>query len=184
MERIAQNSTTPSEKTPVPACAGLCEALEAKREGVSRRAFVSAASLAAAVAILEACGTSSPTSPAGGGTSSPTSPAGASGGSITVSLASYSALSAVGGVARVDGGSGTPTALVRTGASTFVALSMVCPHAGSTIGFSGSGWTCPNHGAQFATTGAWAGGQATSSLTSFTTVYDGAAGTVKISRPS
>jgi len=173
MERIAQNSTTPSANTPVPACAGLCEALEAKREGVSRRAFVSAASLAAAVAILEACGTSSPTSPAG-----------ASGGSITVSLASYSALSAVGGVARVDGGSGTPTALVRTGASTFVALSMVCPHAGSTIGFSGSGWTCPNHGAQFATTGAWAGGQATSSLTSFTTVYDGAAGTVKISRPS
>lgn len=173
MKRIAQNSATPSANTAVPACAGLCEALEAKREGVSRRAFVSAASLAAAVAILEACGASSPTSPGG-----------ASGGLITVSLASYSALSAVGGVARVDGGSGTPTALVRTGASTFIALSMVCPHAGSTIGFSGSGWTCPNHGAQFATTGAWAGGQATSSLTSFTTVYDGAAGTVKISRPS
>lgn len=181
MERIAQNSATPSANTAVPACAGLCEVLEAKREGVSRRAFVSAASLAAAVAILEACGASSPTSPGG---ASPTSPGGASGGLITVSLASYSALSAVGGVARVDGGSGTPTALVRTGASTFVALSMVCPHAGSTIGFSGSGWTCPNHGAQFATTGAWAGGQATSSLTSFTTVYDGAAGTVKISRPS
>jgi nitrite reductase/ring-hydroxylating ferredoxin subunit len=172
MERIAQHAATPSANPALPPCAGLCEALEAKREGVSRRAFVSAASLAAAVAILEACGASGATSPGG------------SGGPITVSLASYSALSAVGGVARVDGGSGSPTALVRTGASSFVALSMVCPHAGTTVNYTGSGWTCPNHGAQFATTGAWSGGQGASSLTSFTTVYDGAAGTVKISRPS
>ena len=156
----------------MPPCAGLCEALEAKREGVSRRAFVSAASLAAAVAILEACGASGATSPGG------------SGGPITVSLASYSALAAVGGVARVDGGSGSPTALVRTGASTFVALSLVCPHAGTTVAYTGSGWTCPNHGARFTTTGTWSGGQGASSLSSFATAYDGVAGTVTISRPS
>jgi nitrite reductase/ring-hydroxylating ferredoxin subunit len=163
-----------SAMTPdVPACAALCEALEAKRGGVSRRTFVSAATLATVAAMLEACGAS-------GGATGP----GGSGGAFTVTLASFSQLSTVGGIARVDGGTGSPTALVRTGTSSFVALSMICTHEGTTIGISGSGFTCPNHGAKFDSTGAWVSSpQRTTNLTSFTTTFDSAAGTVRINRP-
>jgi cytochrome b6-f complex iron-sulfur subunit len=74
-------------------------------------------------------------------------------------------------------------ALVRTATSSFVALSMVCPHAGTTIGYTGSGWLCPNHGARFTTTGTWSGGQGASNLAVFGTTYDAVAGTVRIDRP-
>jgi cytochrome b6-f complex iron-sulfur subunit len=140
---------------------------------VSRRSFLGAATLAAVAAALEGC--SSLTGPGGG------SPGG---GPITVHLSSFSALASVGGVARVDGGSGSPTALVRSTATTFTALSMICTHQGSTINIAGNGFICPNHGAQFSKTGSWAGGQPTSGLQSFGTTYDAAAGTVVIARPS
>ena len=109
---------------------------------------------------------------------------GAGGGPITVHLSSYAALNTVGGVARVDAGSGSPTALVRSTSTTFTALSMICTHQGTTINISGSGFLCPNHGAQYAKTGAWAGGQPASNLQSFGTTYDATAGTVVIARPS
>lgn len=171
MDATPLNAAVPSAVSDAPACAGLCDALEAKRGGVSRRTFVGAATLATVVAMLEACGATGLTGPGG------------SGGALTVTLANFSALSAVGGVARVDGGSGSPVALVRTGASSFVALSMICPHQGTTIGYTGSGWLCPNHGARFTTTGTWSGGQGTSNLVAFGTTYDAIAGTVKIARP-
>lgn len=141
--------------------------------GVSRRTFLSAATLAAVAALLDGC--SSLTGPSGFG---------AGGGPITVRLSNYAALSSVGGVARVDGGSGSPTALVRTGASTFQALSMVCTHQGFTIDIAGSGFICPNHGAQYSKSGAWIGGQPASQLQLFGSTYDAVAGTVVITRPS
>ena len=75
---------------------------------------------------------------------------------------------------------GSPLAIVRTGTSTYVALSRICPHAGSTVNQSGSGFLCPNHGAQFSATGTWVGGQRTSNLRSYTTSYDAASGTLTI----
>ena len=163
----------PAVLSEVPACAALCDAMAAKRNGVSRRTFVSAATLATVAAMLEACG-------ATGGLSGP----GGSGGAFTVSLANFSALASVGGVARVDGGSGSPVALVRTGTSSFVALSMVCTHEGTTIGITSGGFTCPNHGAKFDTSGNWVTSQTrASNLVSFGTTYDSAAGTVRVSRP-
>lgn len=140
---------------------------------VSRRTFVGAATLAAVAAVLDGC--SSPTAPSASATS---------GGPITVKLSSFSALANVGGVARVDGGSGSPTALVRSGASTFTALSMICTHQGTTVNISNGGFFCPNHGAQFSATGANTGGQRTGSLQSFGTTFDSSAGTVVIARPS
>ncbi len=163
---------TTSMTSEVPVCAALCEAVAAKR-GVSRRTFVSAATLAAVATVLEACG----------GSSGVTGPGG-SGGPLTVTLSSFSALGTVGGIARVDGGSGSPVALVRTGTSSFVALSMICTHQGSTIGISGSGFLCPNHGAQFSSTGTWQGGERTSNLVAYSTSFDATAGTVLISRPN
>ena len=141
--------------------------------GVSRRTFLSAATFAAVAAVLDGCSTL--TGPSGFG---------ASGGPITVRLSDHAALSNVGGMARVDGGSGSPTALVRTGPSAFTALSMVCTHQGFTIDIAGNGFICPNHGAQYSVTGAWIGGQPASQLQRFGSTYDAAAGTVVIARPA
>jgi cytochrome b6-f complex iron-sulfur subunit len=150
----------------VPSCAG-CAA-----SGFSRRQFVSAATLVAVAAILESC--TAATGPGGGSTS---------GGPITVKLSNFPALSAVGGIARVDSG-GSPTALVRTGTSTFIGLSMICTHQGSTIAITNGSFTCPNHGARFNSSGAWIGGQSASNLQSFSATYDAVAGTIVINRPS
>jgi Rieske Fe-S protein len=150
---------------------GKGEAGSGKREGridASRRDFltVSAASAVAAV-LVAACGGS-------GDSSVVTGPV-----SLQVTVASYSALANVGGIARVDQG-GTPVAAVRTGASTFAAFSLICPHFGCTVGITGSSFRCPCHGATFASSGAWTGGQRTSSLTSLATSYDATTGVLTI----
>lgn len=156
--------TTPAIPSPLSGCASCA---------VSRRTFLSAATLAAVAAALEAC--SDLTGPGGGSS--------VGGGPFTVKLSDFPALGAVGGVARVSS-SGSPTALVRTGSTTFVAVSMVCTHQGSTVGIINGAYVCPNHGARFSATGTWTGGQVTSSLPTFTATHDANAGTVAIARPS
>jgi Rieske Fe-S protein len=153
---------------PFAACSS-CAA--ARAGGIDRRTFLSAATLAAVAAVLEAC--------SGGGTFF----TGPSGGALTVSLSSFPALATVGGVARVDNGVGAPTALVRTGASTFRGLTMICTHQGSTIDVvNNTSFRCPNHGALFNSAGANTGGQSTSNLAVYTATFDGA-NTVTIARP-
>ncbi|GJG89472.1 hypothetical protein tb265_46530 [Gemmatimonadetes bacterium T265] len=161
--------------TPTPAgvCGGCPLApADAGPADPGRRAFLSQAALAAAyataAAALAACG-------AGG--DGPTSP-----GSITptaLSVASYASLGAVGGVTTLTI-SGVPIVVVRTGASSFLALSRVCPHQGTTVNVVSGGFYCPNHGAQFNTTGTWTGGQRASNLTSYPTSYDATTGTLTI----
>lgn len=141
---------------------------------LGRREFIGAAALTALALLQAACGDGEV---GGTGPEEVTS-----GGPLLVRVASFTALSAVGGVARVDNGSGTPVALVRTGAATFAALSLRCPHAGTTVNLSGSGFLCPNHGARFSNTGQWQGGEPTRSLTTLSSTYDAAAGTVTVSR--
>jgi cytochrome b6-f complex iron-sulfur subunit len=142
--------------------------------GVHRRTFLSVVAAAAVLAVLDGC----TTSPGGMFT-------GAFGGPFTVTLANFSALAAAGGVARVDGGTGAPTALYRSGASTFIALSMICPHAGfAPIDITSGGFQCPAHGSSFSRSGALVGGPAPTGLTSFATTYDATAGTVLINRPA
>ena len=137
--------------------------------GIGRRTFIAQAAMVAAAAALAACG--------GGGGTDLTAPT--LSGSTTIKVTDYPALASVGGVALVTIG-GSPFAVVRTGASAFVTLSRVCPHQGSTVNQSGSGFLCPNHGAQFSSTGTWIGGQPTTSLRSYATIYDAAAGTLTI----
>lgn len=140
---------------------------------VDRRAFLSATALAAVLAVLDSCTGS------GGAFTGPF------GGPFTVTLANFSALASVGGVARVDPGTGAPTALYRSDASTFIALSMVCPHAGfAPIDITSSGFHCPAHGSSFSKSGALVNGPAPTGLASYTTTYDATAGTVAINRPS
>lgn len=146
-----------------------------------RREFLGAAAVAA-LALLEACGNGiiGPQDAAtgvvpGGSTTTNT-------GGLLVKLSSYPALANTGGIARVDGGSGAPVALVRTGATTFLAFSLHCPHQGYTVTVQNGAFYCPAHGARFSSAGKWTGGQRTSNLTSLGVTYDSVAGTVSIAR--
>ena len=137
--------------------------------GVDRRTFLAQGALAAAAAALAACGLSSGVPTAPGSLSSP----------LTINVANYPALTNVNGVAYVSADR-SPLAIVRTGASSFVALSRICPHAGSTVNTASFGFLCPGHGAEFDDTGRWIGGQRTSSLTSYPTQFDAATGMLTV----
>ena len=142
--------------------------------GLDRRTFLSVAATVAVLAVLDGC----TTAPSGMFN-------GSYGGPFTVTVANFSALANPGGVARVDGGTGAPTALYRSASSTFIALSMVCPHAGfAPIDLTSSGFHCPAHGSTFSTSGALLGGPSPTGLAHFAATYDPTAGTVTINRPS
>lgn len=154
--------------------------------GLGRREFLGAAALAALALLETACGDGQIglTAPAnseqeddGGGTTPVTTAS-----SLVVNLASFPALANVNGVARVDGGQGRPVALVRTSTTTFAAFSLQCPHQGSTVGVFSGGFVCPNHGARFALSGTWTGGQRTNNLRSLVNTFDAVKGTVVVSR--
>ena len=159
-----------------PECVG-CACGSGCADDITRRDFVAKSTLVAVAAFLAACGNGQIGMTAPGGTGAP--PGGAAGG-LTVVLSQFPALATVGGMARVDGGKGSPVAMVRTSATAFAAFSMVCPHQGSTINITTTGFKCPNHGAMFDKSGTWTGGQQTGSLTSYPTTYDATAGTVLI----
>src|SRR6476469_2034349 len=132
-----------------------------ERTVTSRREFLTtAAASAVTAALVTACGGGA------GDTATLTGPV-----TLSVQVSGYAALANVGGIARVDRG-GTPVAAVRTGADTFAAFSLICPHFGCTVGINGSAFLCPCHGARFASTGVWTGGQRTSNLRALTTSYD------------
>ncbi len=159
-------------------CTGDCRTAHV-REGIAslgaeaarldRRGFLTQTMLASAALALAACGGSF-----GLGESMAPSSVGAS-----IKLADYSALATVGGVAVVTL-NGARLAIVRTGASSFVSLSLVCPHQGAIVATTSSGFQCPQHGATFNRTGMWIGGQPASNMRSYPTTYDATAGTIAI----
>jgi Rieske Fe-S protein len=135
-----------------------------------RREFITLSAASALTALLTtACGGTG-----GGDVGVVTGPV-----SFTVQVSSYPGLANVGGIAQVDNG-GTPIAAVRTGASTFAAFSLICPHRGCTVGINGSAFRCPCHGATFASSGLWTGGQQTANLSELTTSYDATSGVLTI----
>ena len=92
---------------------------------------------------------------------------------VSVTIGAGSPLADVGSVAEIDTSLG-PFLLVRTGATTFTALSAICTHQGCTVtGFSGGEFVCPCHGSRFTTTGAVAKGPASTPLPSYATSFDG-----------
>lgn len=137
-------------------------------DGIGRRTFLVQSGILAAIAALSACG-------AGGDATAPTLAS-----NTSIDIGNYPALANVGGVAVLTVGS-APLAIVRTGASSFLALSRVCPHQGGTVQLSGSDFVCPVHGATFNLSGQWIGGQRTNSLHSYATSYDATSGTLTIS---
>lgn len=141
-------------------CAGACG------EQLDRRGFLGKAALAAVGIALAACAAGDATGPELSGSSS-------------IKVSDYPTLANVNGVAvfTLDR---APLAVVRTGATTFLALSRVCPHQGGIIGASSSGFMCPVHGARFNLTGQWVGGQPTSSMRTYPTAYDANTDTLTI----
>jgi cytochrome b6-f complex iron-sulfur subunit len=65
--------------------------------------------------------------------------------------------------------------VARTTAGIFLAISAACSHQGTTINYNASGnnFICPNHGAQFSSTGAVTQGPANSSLAKYNTTLTG-----------
>jgi nitrite reductase/ring-hydroxylating ferredoxin subunit len=137
---------------------------------VDRRAFLGHGGLLAVAAVLaSACGDGL----LGGSGSGAIS-------KFSIKTGDYPALATVGGITRVSGAS-APVAVVRVSTGTYRAFSMICPHQGTTISIVSGGFICPNHEAQFSSTGAWRGGQPTSSLQEYTVVVDATTGTLTIS---
>jgi Rieske Fe-S protein len=97
---------------------------------------------------------------------------------LAVTIAAWPALASVGGIA---GSVGTlnfsAVAVVRTGQNSFIAFSLLCPHAGSTVqvqsGAGGQAFRCPNHGATWNASGVLlpSSPQATSRLSPLTVTY-------------
>ncbi len=94
--------------------------------------------------------------------------------SITVDV---STLDASGKAVRTSSPSGRPLIVIRRAGEMFVTLLLECTHAGcqgDSLSNSSSGITCGCHGSTFDLEGNVTGGPATSDLSTFTTVYDGA----------
>lgn len=110
---------------------------------VDRRRFIASATLAAVAAVLTACGDGQlgPQITPDDGTR------------LTVRLSDFPALEQVGVPVRVDGNSGNPRALVRTGAGTFAAFQMLCTHQGAPLNVQNNEFACTLHRARFAADG-------------------------------
>ncbi len=136
------------------------------------KALIGGGLLFLAPALLNSCSKSSDQLPTDttGGTNS--------GGTTTIDLTSndFSALKNVGGFAYSG-----DILIIRTGTSTYVALTKVCTHQSCTVAYnsSSSKIECPCHGSMFSTSGSVLQGPATNSLKTYNVTLSGA--TLKIS---
>lgn len=89
---------------------------------------------------------------------------------LDLSTPTYAVLNSNGGSVIKDS-----IIIARTSAGVYVALSSICTHQGSTIGFeSGSNrFHCPNHGSNFTVDGAVINGPATTALKKYNTQLNG-----------
>lgn len=94
---------------------------------------------------------------------------------IDLSSTTYSSLQTVGGYAYYGN-----LIIIRTGQTSYVALSSICTHQGCTVGYSSSAkkLVCPCHGAQYNTSGAVLLGPASRALTNYTVTLNGTSLTI------
>ena len=141
---------------------------------VNRRDFLTRSALAAAALVaLEGCGD---------GQIGPPDRSGAqpSGGAVTIKLSDFPALATVGVPVILK----NERAVVRTGASSFVAVSRICTHQGCDIDVQGDHFQCPCHLSQFTATGAVIRGPTTGEsigpLHQLAVTFDATAGTLTV----
>jgi len=152
-------------KTDTTSCAG-CTVRE---QAVSRRDFVSMATLSAVTVALTACG--------GGGEGS-TGPVSPGVGTIAIALSNHPELATVGNVAKVRNSPAVAIARTSTG---LVAFSLSCTHQGTVVEIrNGNTLRCPNHFATFTSDGVWTGGQRTTSLVRLPLMLDAGGTTATI----
>ncbi|MEP6990154.1 MAG: Rieske 2Fe-2S domain-containing protein [bacterium] len=142
---------------------------------LSRRDFLGRVAIVAGAFIATGCVSSSDLTGVGGGS--------LPGGAITIKVSDYAGLATVGQPVEIRTASGgaSGVAVVRTSASSFIALGMACTHEGTKVNIVGQAFDCPNHGARFNNTGAVTLGPANRPLVSRTVVYDATAGTMTVS---
>lgn len=85
-------------------------------------------------------------------------------GRLSIRLASIPELSEVGGAVMIGSVKGTQAGLARTGPSSYVAFSLICPHQKVLVQREGDGWVCKAHGSEFEADGDLLLGPATSRL--------------------
>ena len=141
---------------------------------LTRRDFLGRVAMVAGAVIATACSVSDLTSVGTGPIP---------GGSITFKTTDYAALATSGQPVEVTTSTGAKSgiAVVRTGASSVLALSMACTHEGTKVNIIGSVFDCPNHGARFSSTGAVTLGPANRSLAQRALTYDAATDTITVS---
>ena len=89
-----------------------------------------------------------------------------SNGKLSVRVRDIPALKKVGGSIKIGDIKGQPVALARTGTSSYVAFSLLCPHQGVTVTKTSEGWACFSHGSKFEPNGDLNFGPATTGLPS------------------
>jgi len=89
-------------------------------------------------------------------------------GRVSVQLRRIPELAKVGGSVSIGDVKGRPVAITRTGASSYIAFSLSCPHQQVTLTRTQSGWKCESdnggHGSEFKVNGDLVMGPATSRL--------------------
>lgn len=162
-----------------------CTGCQVNASTMSRRGFVSAATLSAVAVALTACGggggdgttgiTPTPPQPS---PPQPMPPAPPVSGQVVVTLSQFPVLATVGAAARVS--ENPAVALART-PDGLVAYSLACTHQGTIVNI-GSDYNivCPNHGARFTSAGVWTGGQETTNLRRLTVAVNQAGTTATI----
>ena len=147
---------------------GSCDSCLTRRDFLGRVALVASAVIAAGCSVSDL--TSAGTGPIPGG-------------NITFKSTTYAGLATTGQPVEVKTSTGVASgiAVVRTSATTFLALSMACTHEGTKVNIIGQAFDCPNHGARFNSTGAVTLGPANRALTQRTVAYDATADTITVS---
>jgi len=152
-----------------------CEHCLNRRDFLARSAFAAAALIAA-----EACGDGQIGPPAP--QSVPGDPLLPLGGPVTLKLSDFPALANTGVIVDIPNKQRT---VMRTSATTFLALSKLCSHQQCDIDIKGDHYECPCHGSQFTATGQVTRGPNIASapigpLRSLKVTVDQAAGTLTI----
>jgi cytochrome b6-f complex iron-sulfur subunit len=94
-------------------------------------------------------------------------------GRVEVNLSKFKALGKIGGAILVGNVKEIPTALVRTGKSSYQALDLRCTHQGVPSKLVSGTFRCPAHGSEFTKTGAVKIGPAKSGLNKVNTEVSG-----------
>jgi Rieske Fe-S protein len=138
--------------------------------GMDRRGFLTESIKLAVLAAL--AGTAASCS--AGGATGPTL-----GGNFTIKVSDYPALASSGGVVALNHG-GFPIAIANLGGGNWGAYSLICPHQGGLVQWTGSQFQCTVHGSRYNIQGDWQGGQPTGNLHHYQATYDASTNSLTI----